>query len=228
MFHLARQSATLLHCNDSVIDKHFAANTIAELTHQTKTPWLSVHLAIPYPKLHAIWQRLTIPFPIISLELAFRRAVANLKQLQALIDVPLLIENQAHYRRDGHVYLVQPKFINRLLDVAGVGLLLDIGHAWVSGEMLNMPDYIDQLSLDSVMELHVHRPGMYRGHLRDLHLPLQSADLTAISKLLPSCPNLRAITLEYYGPAHILKNQLGQLRALVDGYSAEPITMGSL
>lgn len=228
MLQLAATSATLLHCNDSIIDPRFDAAYLVRLAHQTQTPWLSVHIGLPYPKLDAWWQRLGLPFRLISRHVALQRAIQNLTALQAILKIPILIENQAHFRHNGHDYLVDPHFLAEIIQATNAYLLLDIGHAQVSAAMLKTDDYISQLPLARVLELHVHRPGWRRGHLRDLHLPLADADFAQIRQLLPHCPQLRAITLEYYGPASVLQQQLMALRALIDNYSAVPTTMGSL
>ncbi|PJF37600.1 MAG: hypothetical protein CUN55_21245, partial [Phototrophicales bacterium] len=103
------------HCNDSVVAYHLDIHKVAKLAQQTRTPWLSLHLSFPYPRLDALWQRLGIPFPLISRKQAFARALQHIQRLKAVLNVPLLIENQAHYRRNGHSYLVEPTFLAQLL-----------------------------------------------------------------------------------------------------------------
>ncbi len=217
MQHVATTYPALLHCNNSVISPRFDVKTVARMVHETNTPWLSVHLGFPVERLNALWQRFAIPVPLISRAVAYRLAVHNIKALQKACAVPVAIENQAHYRRNGHAFLVEPAFIEQVVRQTEVGLLLDVGHAVVSATMtgISVERYIAQLPTDKIVELHVHRPGIRGGHLRDMHLPLETEDYQRIAQLLQTLPRLRAVTLEYYGPADVLREQLQHLRQLI-------------
>lgn len=218
---------TLLHCNDSVIDAALDTSQILKLQAETASPWLSLHVSLPWQSLDALWQRLRIPVPLISRRRALQRAISNLKALLALSSVPIAIENQAHYQANAHDYLVDPSFITAIVQETGADFLLDVGHAKVSAHIWGTNVYWKALPLEKVIEWHVHRPGWHRGHLRDLHLPLSSDDFDFLRALLPHCPNLKAITLEYYGAASQLLEQLLGLKAMIDAYSAVPTTITS-
>jgi hypothetical protein len=58
--------------------------------------------------------------------------------------------------------------------------------------------------------------------LRDLHQPLTDEDYDLLRFALPYCPNLRVITLEYYGPADLLIRQLQALRQILNVTQLSP------
>lgn len=228
--HVSSHYPVLLHCNDSVLSPRFSPTKLNKLVTQTQTPWLSVHLGFPLAWFNALWQRFAVPMPLFPRQLATRLAVRNIRSLQQHIGVPVAIENQAQYQRNGHQFIIAPAFITHLVRATGVDLLLDVGHAAVSAKMLGISfqAYVQGLPTEHIVELHVHRPGWRRGHLRDLHLALQDEDYTRLKWLLDAgLPRLRAVTLEYYGATATLLAQLQQLRQLVDIHSAVPNTDNS-
>lgn len=214
---IAQKHPTLLHCNNSVISPYVPLQHLTRLTTQTRTPWLSLHLGLPIDRIGALWQRFSLPFALMPAKYAFQMAVRNIRKLMSVIEVPLAIENQAQYRHNGHSYLVDPVFITQLVEKTDVNLLLDIGHAGVSAAMmgLTVQAYIKRLPIERIIELHVHRPGMFRHDLRDLHLALHQDDYDLIQDLICQLPNLRAVTLEYYGKEQDVSKQLQRLGQLL-------------
>lgn len=229
----------LLHCHDSVISRHLDFQTLATLTQTIHAPWLSLHLNLPESRLNSFWQRAGIPFPLTRRPTALNLAISNLQNLKNSLEevrfqssspmfgggrerAIIAIENQAHHRHSGHDYLVDPSFIAAIIHATDTHLLLDLGHARVSAAMRaeSSEDYINQLPLDRVIELHISSPGLYRGRLRDLHQPLTEVDYALLRYTLEHCPAVKAVTLEYYGPAEILASQLHQLHAILAEFSS--------
>ncbi|MCI0709866.1 MAG: DUF692 domain-containing protein [Chloroflexi bacterium] len=214
---LQRQKA-LLHCNDSLVQSSFDPSNIVELAHITRTEWVSLHLDVPRTRLFNYWKRSGIPFPIISQGRGRKLAVDNVRLLQQYLPIPVAIENQAYHRRCGHDYLVKSDFISSIIEATNCWLLLDLGHARVSAAMLDTSEqeYIASLPLDRVIEIHISGPESYRGRLRDVHGPLKAKDYHLLQHILPQCPQCRAVTLEYYGPAAQLEKQLHELRRILE------------
>ncbi len=220
-----QQHPVLMHCNDALISPGFQAKYFADLVTVSETPWLSLHLCLPDK--YRLWQRAGIPIPVVRRRRAQQIALDNLIRLKHALNVPVAIENQAHHRRSGHDYLADPVFIGNIVNEGDTWLLLDLGHGRVSAAMRGETpeDYVGQLPLARVLEIHISGPGLYRGRLRDLHRPLGDADYEILRHTLPRCENLRAVTLEYYGPAPILAEQLRRLHDIL--YSAVPTIVRS-
>jgi uncharacterized protein len=72
---------------------------------------------------------------------------------------------------------IRPSFIRHIIETTDCGLLLDLAHARIAAARIKMDvfDYIAQLPLDRLRELHV--TGVYddSGYLRD-HFPMTSED----------------------------------------------------
>jgi uncharacterized protein (UPF0276 family) len=205
------------HCHDALITPQLNVRALATLVEKTSSPWLSLHLGLPETGLNLLWQRFGIPFARIQYQAALQQAVTNIHLLTRTLPVPIAIENQAQHRHSGHDYLVDPAFISAALDSTEGHLLLDLGHARVSAAMRgeSAEGYINHLPLERVIEVHVSSPGLRRGRLRDLHYPLTLVDYELLRFVLARCPFVRAITLEYYGPANLLSEQLQKLHGLL-------------
>ena len=229
MLQCAANYSVLLHCNTSLIDPKFTTETLIDLVAQTNPPWLSLHLNLPDTPIYKLWLRAGIPFPIVQRTIALKRAIQNFNCLESKLDIPILIENQAHHRHAGHDYLADLIFITQFIAATNAYLLLDLGHARVSAAMRDETAraYLNQLPLDQVHEIHISGAGIYRGRLRDLHQPLSAADYDLLRFTIPHCPNLKVVTLEFYGSPEQLIDQLTHLQSIIRDYSASPITRTS-
>ncbi|MCB9437157.1 MAG: DUF692 family protein [Anaerolineales bacterium] len=214
---LAATYPILLHCHDGVVQPQLNAPQLAGWVEQTAPPWLSLHLGLPEHNPYLFWQRTGIRWPLVNQRKATIAALRNLEALHRVIHVPIALENQAHHRHSGHDYLVSPLFIKEIVEKGNTHLLLDLGHVRVSAAMRHeTPEsYLDQLPLEHVIEIHVSGPALYRGRLRDLHHPLTAVDYDLLRYTLTRCSQLKAVTLEYYGPVEILRDQLHQLRQFI-------------
>jgi uncharacterized protein (UPF0276 family) len=206
----------LLHVSRGVIwprgERWIAAQL--RLARQVDTPWTSVHLDIGLP--YAIYR-----WPLTALlprSLAERWAVRTLQRWAAQSPVPLLAENTPPWKRDRPAYVVDPAFITRVIEGADCRLLLDLAHARVSAHMRGQParDYIAQLPLDRLIEIHVSgpRPSPVDGRLVDAHEPLQEEDDALLAWVLERV-RPQAVTLEYTRDRAQLEAQLLHLRELL-------------
>lgn len=211
------QQAVILHCNENLVNTNFNACAIENLVEETKSPWVSLHLEMPRRSSFLWWKRLGIPIPRISRNRAYALVVQNIERLKSRLDVPLAIENQAYHRRCGHDYLVDPVFISQIVQNTDCNLLLDLAHLRVSVAMRQQSekDYLRQLPLESVIELHLSGPRIYRGRLRDVHAPLNAEDYSLLETTLALCPNLRGVTLEYDHNSTELATQITALQKIL-------------
>jgi uncharacterized protein (UPF0276 family) len=184
------------------------------LTRFVDAPWASVHLDIGLPYAIYYWP-LTALLPRA---LAERWAVHTLQRWAAQSPVPLLAENMPRWARDRPAYVVDPAFISRVVESADCALLLDLAHARVSAYMLGQParEYISQLPLDRLIEVHVSGPrrSPANGRLLDAHEPLQEEDYALLAWVLERA-RPQAVTLEYGRDRAHLEAQLLRLQQLL-------------
>lgn len=206
----------LLHSHASLIDSQFAVRELAGLIDITETEWLSLHLDVPAQRIFNWHKRLGVPFALISQQRALQLAQKNIADLQKHLSIPVALENQAYHRASGHNYVTEPTFIKKMITDTNIKLLLDLGHARVSAAMRNISiyDYLLSLPLVQVNEIHINGPRLYRGRLRDIHAPLQEIDYEILEFILQYCPQVKVITLEFYGESEILLGQLVRLREI--------------
>ncbi len=150
---------------------------IETLLAQTATPYINVHLDPPlkdYPEV-----QLDRPTPTEAARLmeAMARDLAFL--VRRFGARRIIAENAPYHASQGHVIrtAVEPEQISRLVNDAGVGLLLDLSHASISANYLHMDewDYFAQLPVSRLRELHFTGIHLLDGRLSD-HLPALPAD----------------------------------------------------
>ncbi|MBN1583469.1 MAG: DUF692 family protein, partial [Anaerolineae bacterium] len=143
---------------------------------------------------------------------------ATVTQLQALSPVPLLLENLDYCPTGAYEHVCMPDFITAVLETTGTWMLLDLAHAQVSAAALGFPwaDYLAQLPLHRVRQLHVSSPRQVNGRLIDAHDPLREADFQLLAQMVARTQPW-AITLEYTRDAGTLECQARRLSALYPG-----------
>jgi uncharacterized protein (UPF0276 family) len=181
-----------------------------------KTPWVSAHLDLGCELLN----RLNLSSAIIPRSLAHRWAVSTIQRWSHYSPVRVLVENMCRSRAIGHPYLVNPAFISQVVREANCHFLLDLAHARISAAMRGQSaqDYIAELPLDRLVEIHVSgpRPAQDDGRLIDAHESLLEADYSLLSWVL-DLVRPQAVSLEYWRDGTQLEQQLVRLRQIVDG-----------
>ena len=121
----------------------------------------------------------------------------------------------------GHPYLVDPTFITQVVTDANCYFLLDLAHARVTAAMRRQTvhDYIQELPLDRLVEIHVSGPRQARnnGHWVDAHESMQEDDYDLLEWVLGLARPL-AVSLEYWRDGALLKEQLLCLRKILNKF----------
>jgi uncharacterized protein (UPF0276 family) len=132
-------------------------------------------------------------------------------------------------RPAGHPFLVDPTFITQVVTEANCYFLLDLAHARVTAAMRRQTvhDYIDELPLDRLVEIHVSGPRQAQNsgrlvdahhvdaHLVDAHESMQEDDYDLLEWVLGLARPL-AVSLEYWRDGALLKEQLLCLRKILN------------
>lgn len=120
-----------------------------------------------------------------------RRAVADILPLVAHFGPERVIAENVPYPdiyNDKPRLASMPHIIERIIYTANCGLLLDLAHARLAAEYLDMDtrDYIAQLPVERLRELHVTGVGISPQGERTDHMPMSSEDWSLLEWALAS------------------------------------------
>jgi hypothetical protein len=181
----------------------------------TGSPWVSVHISVCEPgevERIKMGQQVSLPGP----EEGATKFIRKVKQLAASLPVPVIIENVEPLEADGCDYWARPEFICHVLDKTGCDILLDTAHAMIAAERFGMDtwNYLLQLPLEKVVQVHVSGPRQIGGTLKDVHQSMREVDEILLDSIL-SRIRPQVVTLEYIHEEATLRDQLARLKALL-------------
>jgi len=197
-----------------------ATSRIAAYLHCTESPWASMHITMWLPGMIWLMLRRGWRMPLPNPERATQRFIQKARRLARSIHAPVILENIEPLPFDGYDFEVRTERINKVIDETGCGFLLDIGHARVSAARLgtDVRDYLSNLPLNRVVQVHVSGPRMRAGRLVDAHEPLQDADYTLLDFVLEKT-RPQVVTLEYIRERESLREQLFRLRNILNAHN---------
>ncbi len=148
-------------------------------------------------------------------------AVAHALHVQAHLTLPLVLENPAVIAVRGELHVLD--FMAQLHARTGRRLLLDLGHlfSYQLARGLPLETGLDGFPLEEVVEIHlaggvVTRRGDRAIYVDDHTQPIREELFELLSRVLPRCTSLRALTFEGDGhPEAIAARTLTRLRTLV-------------
>jgi len=96
-----------------------------------------------------------LPLPLIEESLLVM--VEHVQQMQDKLQRQILVENPSNYLAFDQVDMSEPDFLNRLAEVSGCGLLLDVNNIYVSAKNLNRDPntYIEALESKYIRQYHL-------------------------------------------------------------------------
>ena len=114
----------------------------------------------------------------------------------------LALENYAYYPTGMYEHVCRPDFIGEFLEASDLGLVLDLAHALVSAANLNLEpeQYIREMPLERLVEIHLSRPYYHPGLAVDAHDPPQEGEFELLANILKSLPGQDRVmvVIEYY------------------------------
>jgi uncharacterized protein (UPF0276 family) len=179
---------------------------------QTKAPWLSIHLGFSAAEV-VFDKTMQALSATLNRETLLETIVMNTRALAESIGVPLLLENLDYNPGGAYEFICEATFITEVLERANTDMLLDIAHARVSASRfgIDIKDYLAELPMERVKQLHISGPRLDGDTLRDAHEPLQAEDYELLEYVL-SVTKPWAVTLEYSKEERALLDQVQKLR----------------
>ncbi len=111
-------------------------------------------------------------FPLPFNEEAVEHVAGRVREAQARVDAPLLLENASFYANMPGGTMDEPGFVRAVVERAGCGLLLDVNNVYVNSlnHGFDPRAYIDQMPLERVRELHLAGHTPMDGVVIDTHI----------------------------------------------------------
>ncbi len=150
--------------------------------------------------------------------------------MQSHLTLPLVLENPAVIAVRGEQHVLD--FMAQLHARTGRRLLLDLGHlfSYQLARGLPLDAGLDGFPLEQVVEIHlaggvVTRRGERSIYVDDHTQPVRDELFELLSRVLPRCTSLRALTFEGDGhPDAIAARTLQRLRPLIPARAQPPVT----
>lgn len=123
------------------------------LTKRTNTPWVSDHLC--WGSVDGTYSHDLLPLPYTREAIAC--VVENIKVVQNVLEVPLVIENVSSYAEFHESEMTEWEFLTEVAERADVGILLDVNNVYVSSinHGFDPMTYLQQVPHARVAQMHV-------------------------------------------------------------------------
>lgn len=148
------------------IDDQYLKN-LKQFIELINAPWWSDHLSFTGADHAHLNNLIPLPFSKEAVDHVVRRA----RKVQEYIGVPFLLENITAYLRTPGGEMSEAQFISEILEQADCGMLLDVNNVYVNSLNYNFDpfDFIDQIPLDRVVQIHIAGHRKTREIVLDTH-----------------------------------------------------------
>lgn len=157
-----------------------------------KPPWFSDHLS--YSSAFGIEYHDLVPLPFS--EEVVEHVVGRVKEVQARMGIPFLLENPSYYALLPGAEMTEAEFLKEIVLRSDCGLLLDVNNVYVNAlnHDYDPREYIDAMPADRVMQYHMAGHDDSGPFLVDTHG----------THILPAVYDLFEYTLKRIGPVWTL------------------------
>lgn len=141
--------------------------SLKRLADEVRPAWVSDHLCWTGVNGHNSHDLL--PMPLTDESLA--HVAARVRQVQDVLERPLILENPSSYVRFAHSTMDEPDFLRALAEETGCGLLLDVNNVFVScfNAGTDPVGYLDAFPCDRVVQMHLAGHQDMGSHVIDTH-----------------------------------------------------------
>ncbi len=141
-------------------------------------------------------------FPPLYTREMLARYIAHAKALLQALGLPLVMEQIPRYFRIDLDEMREGEFLREFFEATGAGFLLDIAHAWLEAHYEGRPlrDYLEELPLDLVTELHIAGVNEYSDLRGPWIAPVEPTDemLDHAAWAFERMPKVRGVTFDAF------------------------------
>lgn len=140
---------------------------LKRLADEVRPAWVSDHLC--WTGVNGLNSHDLLPMPLD--EASLKHVTARVRQVQDVLERPLILENPSSYVRFARSTLEEPEFLRRLAEATGCGLLLDVNNVFVScfNAGTDPAAYIEAFPCESVVQMHLAGHQQRGTYLIDTH-----------------------------------------------------------
>ncbi|MBS7691109.1 DUF692 domain-containing protein [Pseudomonas lalucatii] len=140
---------------------------LKRLADRVQPAWISDHLCWSRGSAHQLHDLLPLPFTEESLQ----HVAGRVRQVQEVIERPLVLENVSSYLRSADDQFSEWQFLAALSDLTGCELLLDVNNVYVSARNHGFEpwEFISGLPAQRIRQLHLAGHSDYGSYLIDTH-----------------------------------------------------------
>lgn len=140
---------------------------LKQLADRVKPAWVSDHLCWSRGNAHQLHDLLPLPYTEESLY----HVATRVRQVQAVLERPLVLENVSSYVRSKADEFTEWEFLSALSHLSGCELLLDVNNVYVSSRNHGFDawTFIRNLPPQSIRQLHLAGPMDYGDNVVDTH-----------------------------------------------------------
>tara|TARA_R110000868_G_scaffold110849_1_gene299830 strand:- start:4975 stop:5820 length:846 start_codon:yes stop_codon:yes gene_type:complete len=140
---------------------------LKHLAQRVQPGWISDHLCWSRGNAHQLHDLLPLPYTEESLQ----HVAARVRQVQDVIERPLVLENVSSYLRCADDQFSEWQFLSALSELSGCELLLDVNNVYVSARNhgFNAWEFISSLPKQRIRQLHLAGHSDYGSYLIDTH-----------------------------------------------------------
>ena len=137
------------------------------LAQRVQPAWISDHLCWSQGNAHQLHDLLPLPYTEESLQ----HVAARVRQVQDVIERPLVLENVSSYLRCADDQFSEWQFLSALSELSGCELLLDVNNVYVSARNHGFDawEFISSLPKQRIRQLHLAGHSDYGSYLIDTH-----------------------------------------------------------
>lgn len=140
---------------------------LKQLAARVQPAWISDHLCWSRGNAHQLHDLLPLPYTEESL----RHVAARVRQVQDVLERPLVLENVSSYVRCADDQFSEWQFLAALCELSGCELLLDVNNVYVSARNHGFDawEFISSLPQQRIRQLHLAGHSDYGSYLIDTH-----------------------------------------------------------
>lgn len=198
----------------------------ARIVDELDSAWASEHLAFNKARDGSDVFSTGFLLPPAQTEEGVEHAVRAIRAVMDELSVPFAVETGVNYLTPNECELSDGEFIASIVKKAGCGILLDLHNIWTNelNGRQRIDDFIDEIPLEMVWEVHLAGGVEEDGYWLDAHAGAIPGDLLRVAeRIIPRLNNLHAIIFELYPsyymseiPPQLVREQLEILHYLWD------------